>query len=414
MTSLSSDVCVVGAGPAGSATAWALARAGANVVLLDRARFPRDKACAEYLSPEASRILVAMDVLSAVEPHGSQLAGMRVRSPRGEWLHGEFAGSHGFRGFSERGLAVRRTILDTALLEAAHAAGARVIQGVRVGGITRDGGGRVCGIEAGGDPGATELRVSARLVVGADGLRSIVARRTGVARRFRWPSRLALTAHYEGVAGLTDAGEMHVERGGYFGLAPVGEVTNVAVVVPTTAGRAVAGDPGRFLQQWIEQRPHLRNRFVDARRLGPVRATGPFASRVTRAWTPGAALVGDAADFYDPFTGEGIYAALRGAELLSQLALPALDDPRCEAETMRAYQRARRREFAGKWAVERLVSIAVARPALMNRLTATLARRKDLADLLVGVCGDFIPPRELLRPAFLLPLLLGGRAPAAA
>lgn len=81
---------------------------------------------------------------------------------------------------------------------------------------------------------------------------------------------------------------------------------------------------------------------------------------------------------------------------------------------MRAYQRARRREFAGKWAVERLVSIAVARPALMNRLTATLARRKDLADLLVGVCGDFIPPRELLRPAFLLPLLLGGRAPAAA
>lgn len=382
-------------------------------MLLDRARFPRDKACAEYLSPEASRILVAMDVLSAVEPRGSQLSGMRVRSPRGEWLHGEFAGSHGFRGYSNLGLAVRRTILDAALLDAASAAGARVVQGTRVASLAWARDGRVSGVEATRD-GGEALRVSAGLVVGADGLRSVVARRMGVARRFNWPSRLALTAHYEGVSGLTSAGEMHVEAGGYFGLARVGNVTNVAVVVPTSAGRAVAGNAAGFLERWIDDRPHLRDRFVRARRLGTVRATGPFASRATRAWTPGAALVGDAADFYDPFTGEGIYAALRGAELLAPLALSALEDPRCEPETMRAYRRARHREFAGKWAVETLVSIAVARPALMNRFTATLARRKDLADLIVGVCGDFVPPRELLRAGFLLPLLLGGRDPAAA
>lgn len=413
MTSLRADVCVVGGGPAGSATAWALARAGATVVLLDRAHFPRDKACAEYLSPEASRMLVAMDVLSAVEPHGSQLSGMRVRSPRGEWLHGEFAGSHGFRGYRDSGLAVRRTILDAALLEAAARAGARVVEGARVSDLVRTEDGRVAGVLATAD-GRAAMRVSARLVVGADGLRSIVARRAGVARRFRWPSRLALTAHYEGVTGLTSAGEMHVEAGGYFGLAPVGDVTNVAVVIPTSAARSVAGNSAGFLEQWIPQRPHLSDRFIAARRVGPVRATGPFASRVTRAWTPGVALVGDAADFYDPFTGEGIYAALRGAELLAPLALSALENVRDESETMRAYQHARRSEFAGKWAVEALVSMAVARPALMNRFTAAMARRKDLADILVGVCGDFIPPRELLRTGFLLPLLLGGRAPAAA
>ena len=86
-----------------------------------------------------------------------------------------------------------------------------------------------------------------------------------------------------------------------------------------------------------------------------------------------------------------------------------LAEERGEPAQMRAYQDARRREFAGKWAVERLVSIAVSQPALMNRLTATLARRKDLADLLVGVCGDFVPPRELLRANFLLPLVFGGR-----
>jgi flavin-dependent dehydrogenase len=412
MTSLRADVCVVGGGPAGSAAAWALARQGADVVLLDRAHFPRDKACAEYLSPEASRILVAMDILSAVEPRGSRLSGMRVRSPRGDWLHGDFAAAHGFRGFSDTGLAVRRTVLDAALLDAAGRAGARIIEGVRVSDLERTHTGRVSGVSA--TRGQSELRVRATLTVGADGLRSVVARRAGVARRFRWPSRLALTAHYEGVAGLTGAGEMHVEADGYSGLAPVGDVSNFAVVVPTSAGRSVAGNAAGFLEQWIERRPHLRSRFSGARRHGPVRATGPFASHATRPWIPGVALVGDAADFFDPFTGEGIYAALRGAELLAPLALAVLAGDRCEPDAMRAYRRARFREFAGKWAVERFVSIAVARPALMNRLTAALARRKDLADLLVGVCGDFVPPRELFRAGFLLPLLLGGSEPAPA
>lgn len=412
MSVLSADVCVVGGGPAGSAVAWSLASAGADVVLLDRASFPRDKPCAEYLSPEASRILAAMNVLAEVEPHASHLSGMRVRSPRGEWLHGEFAASHGFRGFSDRGIAVRRTILDAALLGAAARAGSRVVEGARVIDLERTDGGRVSGVRA-TIAAERELRVNARLVIGADGLRSVVARKAGVARRYRWPSRLALTSHYEGVAGLTSAGEMHVERGGYFGIAPVGAVSNVAVVVPTSAGRSVAGRADRFLEDWIHHRPHLRERFTTARRVGPVRATGPFASRVTNAWTPGVALVGDAADFYDPFTGEGIYAALRGAELLAPLALAALAEERSEPAQMRAYQDARRREFAGKWAVEKLVSIAVSQPALMNRLTATLACRKDLADLLVGVCGDFVPPRELLRANFLLPLVFGGRAAAA-
>ena len=413
MSSLTADVCVVGGGPAGAAIAWALASAGVSVVLLDRASFPRDKPCAEYLSPQASRILAAMNVLPALEPHASHLSGMRVRSPRGEWLHGEFAGSHGFRGYSDRGIAIRRTILDAALLGIAAHAGSLIVESARVTDLERADGGRVSGVRA--TTGAErELRVGARLVIGADGLRSIVARRAGVARRSRWPSRLALTSHYEGVSGLTTAGEMHVERGGYFGLAPVGPVTNVAVVVPTSAGRSVAGAADRFLEDWIARRPHLRERFTAARRVGPVRATGPFASRVTRAWTPGVALVGDAADFYDPFTGEGIYAALRGAELLAPLVLALLAGERTEPEQMRSYQRARRSEFAGKWAVETLVSIAISQPVLMNRFTATLARRKDLADLLVGVCGDFVPPRELLRPGFLLPLLFGARTAAAA
>src|SRR5215212_6110874 len=101
-------VIVVGGGPAGASTAFFLARQGVDVTVLDRARFPRDKTCSEYLSPQASRILAEMGALSEVEGSGAaQLAGMRVHAPNGATIHGEFAANHGFRGYSDRGLAVR-------------------------------------------------------------------------------------------------------------------------------------------------------------------------------------------------------------------------------------------------------------------------------------------------------------------
>ena len=125
--SYDADVIVVGGGPAGASTAFFLARAGVNVLVLDRARFPRDKACAEYLSPQASRLLDEMGALAEVEGRGAaRLAGMRVRAPNGFEVHGEFAAAHGFRGFRDRGLALPRLVLDALLLDAAKAAGACV------------------------------------------------------------------------------------------------------------------------------------------------------------------------------------------------------------------------------------------------------------------------------------------------
>ncbi|HEU4566120.1 MAG TPA: FAD-dependent oxidoreductase, partial [Gemmatimonadaceae bacterium] len=322
------DVLVVGGGPAGAATAWALAAAGVDVLLLDRARFPRDKPCSEYLSPEASRILHAMGALAAMESAGAaQLAGMRVRAPGGREIHGDFAAGHGYRGFRDRGLALRRTVLDAILLERARAAGARVEEGVRVADLLRDRHGAVRGVAA-MDARGGRVERSARLVVGADGLRSVVARRLGLARAAGRPRRLALVTHYEGVAEVGEHGEMHVERDGYCGIAHVGGgVANVAVVVPAHRGREIGAGREAFLERWIARRAHLAPRFTRATRVSPVHATGPFASRARRAWAPGAALVGDAADFFDPFTGEGIYTALRGGELLAPAAIAALEAP---------------------------------------------------------------------------------------
>lgn len=404
------QVIIVGGGPAGSSAAYFMARAGIDVLVLDRARFPRDKTCSEYMSPQASRVLEDMGALHAVESSGAaQLTGMRVHAPNGMTIHGEFIAKHGYRGFRDRGLAVRRTILDAILLERARDAGARIEEGVRVTDVIKNPAGRVTGVQTTTPDGGSRA-LAATLVVGADGLRSVIGRRLGLIRASRWPRRIALVTHYRNVRGSRTFGEMHVDREGYLGIADVGNgLTNVAVVVPVSRAAEVAADRAEFLESWIAERPRIAEVLRGSERVMPVRATGPFAAAARKAFVPGAALVGDAADFFDPFTGEGIYTALRGGELLSGYVAQALEEKqkgRSGDEALREYDVARRREFSGKWKVERLVGAAVAFPALINRAASVLSRRRDMADLLVGVVGDFVPAREVLSPGYLLRLML--------
>lgn len=407
---LDADVLVVGGGPAGSSIAHALSSRGIDVMLVDRARFPRPKPCAEYLSPQASRILARMGALNEVERSGAAaLAGIRVYAPNGAVIAGDFVAKHGYHGFRDRGLSVRREILDAILLSHARDAGARVVEGAKVTDLLSEASGRVCGVRMTVDDSSREVR--ARVVVGADGLGSVVARRLRLTRRFRWPRRIALVTHYRGVRDVGEHGEMHVAADGYVGIADVGGgLTTVAAVFPVARSREISPNRSEFLRRWLFDQRRLALRFASAERVTPVVATGPFASYARRAWAPGAALVGDAADFFDPFTGEGIYSALRGGELLAdhvsqmlEASTPALGDA-----SLREYDRARRREFGGKWIVERVIGAVVASPRLINRVARRLAARKDLADLLIGVTGNFVPPREVIRLGYVWNVFIGG------
>ena len=397
------DVLVAGAGPAGSAAAAILARAGHRVLLVDRAAFPRDKACSEYLSPEAVRVLDHLGVVAELEADGAvPLRGTIVTAARGARLEGRFELA-GHRPFRPTGLSVSRRVLDHRLALAARAAGAELLERTTVEELLYHGG-AVAGAVLRGPEGRSAVR--ARLTVGADGLRSRVARRLGPRRRLP-PSRVAFVAHLEGVEGMAQSAEMFVGAAGYVGLNPIGGGrTNAALVVPRDRALGASGRAERFFLETLRAFGPVARRIERAGIVRPVLATGPFSAWAGRVTADGAALVGDAADFFDPFTGEGIYSALRGAELLAQAALPALERPGPVGRAdLAPYRRARRRTFAGKWAVERLIGYGMLFPRLFDRAVARLERR-GLAHTLIGVTGDFVPARAVLNPAFLARMLV--------
>jgi flavin-dependent dehydrogenase len=399
------DALVVGAGPAGSATAALLARAGLSVAAIDRAAFPRDKACSEYMSPEAVRLLHRLGVVESLESAGAvALQGTAVTAFRGARLHGVFALA-GHRPFRSTGLSVSRRILDHALVGAARAAGAAVLERTTVEELLYDRGGIAGALVRDSEGRRHPLR--ARLTIGADGLRSIVARRLGP-RTYGRPRRVAFVAHVEGVDGMGDSAEMHVGSRGYVGLNPIGGGrTNVALVLPTARAAGARGRLESFFLETLREFPEVNQRVSSGRLARKVLATGPFAAWSGRVVADGAALVGDAADFFDPFTGEGIFSALRGAELLADVAGDALARPGAvTAERLAGYRRSRWRVFAGKWAVERLIGYGMWWPRLFDRAVARLGRRPGMAHTLIGVTGDFVPAKEVLNPIFLARMVL--------
>lgn len=387
------DAVVVGAGPAGSATAARLAACGLTVALLDRARFPRPKPCAEYVSPGAVAALERLGVLPAVlAARPQRLRGMRIAIPGGEFEGAFLAGA---------GLALPREQLDQRLAEFAAAQGADWLEGVTFESFARQRGGTLW-VRARHGGGAIAL--TTRLLVGADGLNSRVARQLGLARR-RGPRRAALVAHATGIAGLADVGELHVGAAGYAGVAPLGgDLANVALVVDLERGHI--RPPLDFaLRRHLAALPTLRHRLDAMQLVSPVRAVGPFGHVTVRAAAGGILLVGDAADFYDPFTGEGIYAALRGAELAAQCAVRALEGAEPQAAALARYDRLRRAAFRSKWALERIVSWVVARPRVMAHVTRRLGRRAGLADQLVSVTAHVAPASRVFRAGFILGLV---------
>jgi len=391
MSAGETDVLVVGAGPAGSAVAAHLARAGRRVMLVEAHHHPRPKACAEYASPRIVRELHRLGMTQvAWRADALPLEGMQLRLGSVE-LPIRY---HDRRG-ARTAWGLERERFDSALAAHARSLGAELVEDARVVDLISDEG-RVAGARTTSRAG--EQRIHARWVIGADGARSTVARRLGVERPVVAPRRLGLVAHYSGTDALQDHGEMHVADGWYVGLAPLaGGRLNVGMALPLRSDDRRPAEE-RFAAA-IAGIPAVARRLDGAQRIGPIRGVSPIGHRVSRAAGPGWMLVGDAAGFVDPFTGEGIYRALRSA----RAAAAALAEGDAGAEAR--YLAERRAAFAAKDALTWLVQGMLAAPPVMRHAVRRLAARPELALRLGSALGDCRPATDALSPAFLAAVL---------
>lgn len=393
MTARGADVIVVGAGPAGTATAILLAEAGLAVQLLDRARFPRPKLCGEYLSPEAPRVLDRLGVLKTVDGFATPIAGMRITVPDGTVVTGRYRAIGPWQPYREHALALSRETLDDALVERVRALPVDFREQTRVTGVLVEGD-RVTGVEA-VDRGDRALALKAPLVIAADGRASVVAQRLGLRRAHRL-QRVGLVTYVAGLEGPRDLAQIFVDPPDYAIINPLApDRANVSIVVPLAHAAPWSGRLDAFFAARARQLPHLARRLAGARPVVPVQAMGPLAYEVLPPRHGGVLLVGDAAGFYDPFTGEGVFSALRSAELAAETAVRALRAGDCSSGALAGYARARRRAFGGKECVTRALQFVIAHRLLANLTARALARRPGLLDLLLGVIGDFVPPRAL-------------------
>lgn len=394
------DVLVLGAGPAGAATALQLARAGFAVTLADKKAFPRHKPCGEFFSPECVPYLAELGLGDTFEALGAwRVRGMRL-STTGVATSGHFRQLKDRAPHGDTGFGVRREVFDHHLVRAAERAGVTFLPRHGFAGLCRGDDGRIDGAML-RTPDGGEHVVRARHVVGADGVHSPVARALGVQRPVRWLDQMALVAHFRGVP-PSDRADVHLVHRGFFAATTVDEgLYSVNLVLPRPALKQRGpGDWDTFVQDHLQAEPALVERLRGAERVTPWRGTGPFAFTTTAQTRPGLALVGDAAGYVDPLTGEGIYFALFGARAVATALEQALHTPAHEAAAMAGYRRARRRELAPRLFAARCLQRGLRHPWLVRTAVAALQRWPALADLVVTMTGDTIHPRELWRPSF--------------
>ncbi|HSB69440.1 MAG TPA: NAD(P)/FAD-dependent oxidoreductase [Candidatus Methylomirabilis sp.] len=401
------DAVVVGAGPAGCTTAALLAGEGLRVLLLDKSPSPPPKVCGEFLSPGCLRILERIGALRAVLAAGARpLFGMRIHTPAGRTLQATYPREAGCR--AAHGLAIPRSLLDPILLDVALKRGAEFAPNFQVSDLVWDAD-RVVGVR--GRLHGRARTLSARLVVGADGRNSVVARRLGPVDRHDWLDKIALVGYVGGAMRAEDVGEVFLGRDRYCILNPIGpDLTNVGLVINRSDFQRGV-EPARLLMGAGQTLRGLRDRLAPCRPAGPVRCLGPLAHRARRLAVPGAMLVGDAAGFLDPFTGEGIHAGLRGAELAARIALETFGRDAASCPDPDAYARAWATEFLPKWRLCLGLQHAIRHPALAEWIVSRLEPRPNLATLVMTAVGDLLPARDLGLVG-LLRRLVAGSPPA--
>lgn len=327
------DAIIVGAGPSGCSTAIFLSRAGKNVLLVDRAVFPRDKVCGDAVSGKSIGILRELGLLDGIsaQPHGV-IKGVLLASPDGKMVSVPFP--KGAPGMDCAGYTVKRKQTDNVLFEAArHEPNITIMQKFTVEEIVRDDKGAVCGISGNdamsSEAGQAKRTFHSRVVVGADGTASIVARQLGLPSVPPEHTFMGIRGYWKGVQGLGENIELFFIDGvlpGYLWVFPLeNDTANVGLGILLSDMKERKEHPNKILLDALRTYPALAKRFGPAVQDGPIGAwTIPLGSFKKQNFGDGWIVVGDAAAMVDPFTGEGFGNATTSGKFAAETIVAAI------------------------------------------------------------------------------------------
>lgn len=410
---LQTDVCIIGAGPGGAATALQLARMGVHSIVVDKAVFPRDKICGDGLSGKV------FTILNRIDPE----VGARLRKFEGKsdsWgvtfvapnrIGMDIPLKLDYERHMDQpvGFVSKRIDFDNFLVEELRLRPEiRLMEGVSIDEYEKLPDGWLVSTKDG------SVRIQSKLLIVANGAHSSFARNIAGLKMHPDHHCAGVRAYYQGVQGMHRHNfiELHFLKGvlpGYFWIFPLpnGEA-NVGLGMLSSAISKGKKDLRAMLDRTIAEDPVMKERFKGATRIGGISGYGlPLGSERVRLHGHHYMLVGDAGHLIDPFTGEGIGNALYAGHYAAKHAAAALGKGGDPAEELAAYEADVYRVLGPELNISHKLQQMVRYPWLFNFLMRIGARNQELRELMTCMFNDVDLRHRFRDPRFYLRLLFG-------
>ena len=401
------DVIIVGAGPAGAAAGLYAARNGLKALMVDKEKFPRDKICGDALSGKSVAVLRELDLLEKTQNlPGAHIQSIVFSSPD----HASFRIDLKKTSLKNipKGFVIRRKNFDAFMFNEAKQAVSQTLENFTVTDLILEDG-YVQGIKGTTKGQEGELSFYSNIVLGADGYKSVVARKLGLYEHDPKHWVVALRCYYKNIADLTDQIELHYVDEvipGYFWIFPLEDgYANVGIGMLHEYIKRQNVDLKKALEDSINSE-YFRDRFKNAEPMEkPIGWNLPVGSKRRKSYANGLMLLGDAAGLIDPFTGEGIGNAMYSAKYAIQTAMDAIENKNYSEQYLARFEEDLWKAIGNELKVSsKLQKIGRSR-FLLNLVINKAARSDEVSNIIAGMLANEVPRKRLANPLFYLKLL---------